>query len=52
MEDKDRKCRFCEKVWSTFEHMLRECEVIREWGLDLPGLDDSASRDVEIRVSE
>ena len=30
-------CELCGKDWSSFNHMIEECEVTVEWRIDLPG---------------
>ena len=37
LEDKEKMCELCGKDWSSFNHMVEECEVTAEWRIDLPG---------------
>lgn len=31
LEDKNRKCIFCDKGWDNLNYFVKECEIIKRW---------------------
>ena len=46
LKDKEKMCELCGKDWSSFNHIIEECELTEEWRIDLPGQECSRTKEI------